>query len=126
MAYATSAATAASVPLHGGRGTSAKLLTPAVGCDALVMQENLIRPGTDAGPYHYHSNAENIYYVLEGTGLVMVDGTSYEVGPGDTLFIPRNEPHDVANTGTGDLRLIECKIPAVSDFIIVDKPEAVR
>jgi mannose-6-phosphate isomerase-like protein (cupin superfamily) len=122
VAYATSAATARAVDLHGGRGKSYKLLEPAVGCAGLMFQENVIRPGTDAGPYHYHSNADNIYYVLGGTGSVTVDGKSFDVGPGDTLFIPANESHDVSNTGADDLRLIECKVPADSDFIIVDRP----
>lgn len=122
MAYATSAGTARAVDLRGERGKSYKLLDPTVGCAGLVFQENVIRAGTDAGPYHYHSNADNIYYVLEGTGRATVDGKTFDVGPGDTLFIPANEPHDVGNTGTGDLRLIECKVPADSDFIIVDRP----
>lgn len=122
MAYATSASTARSVELRGGRGLSYKLLEPSVGCAGLVLQENVIRPGTDAGPYHYHSNADNIYYILEGTGRATVDGKVFDVRGGDTLFIPANEPHDVSNTGPDDLRLIECKFPADSDFIIVDRP----
>ena len=122
MAYATSVATARAVDLHGGRGVSYKLLEPSVGCAGLIFQENVIRPGTDAGPYHYHSNADNIYYVLEGAGRATVDGKSFDIKPGDTLFIPANECHDVTNTGLADLRLIECKLPADSDFIIVDRP----
>lgn len=122
MPYTTSARVARSAELHGGRGISYKLLGPAMGCTGLVFQENVIRPGTDAGPYHYHSNADNIYYVLAGTGRATVEGQTIDVGPGDTLFIPANERHDIANTGADDLRVVECKVPATSDFIIVDKP----
>jgi mannose-6-phosphate isomerase-like protein (cupin superfamily) len=124
MSYATSARTARSAPLGNGRGTSYRLLTPETGSQRLVVLENVILPGTPDGPYHYHSNADNIYYVLAGAGRVVVAGVSHDVGPGDTLFIPAGEPHSVANTGTDELRLIECKVPAESDFIVVNQGEA--
>ena len=81
---------------------------------------NVIHVGAAAGPYHYHTNADNIYYILDGRGVVMVDGRSYDMTRDDAILIYANERHSVTNVGASDLRLIECKIRAESDFIMAD------
>jgi mannose-6-phosphate isomerase-like protein (cupin superfamily) len=118
--YITSASTAEAELLRGDRGVSHKLLNPANGCARLVVQVNVIHVGAAAGPYHYHTNADNIYYILEGRGVVTVEGRSYDIMRDDAILIYANERHSVTNVGDSDLRLIECKIPAESDFIIAD------
>ncbi|PYH98270.1 RmlC-like cupin, partial [Aspergillus ellipticus CBS 707.79] len=45
---------------------------------------------------HRHAQAE-MYYVLEGKGVVTVDGTAYEVGKGAAVFIPGDAEHSVVN-----------------------------
>lgn len=106
--------------LRGGRGLSHRLINPETGCDYLDLHVNVINPGSGVGPYHYHSNADNIYMVLKGRGVVTVEGVEHEVGPGDAMLIPPNERHDVRNIGDEPFHVIEIKAPADSDFIIVE------
>jgi mannose-6-phosphate isomerase-like protein (cupin superfamily) len=105
----------------GTRGTAYRLLTPGSGCDLLELYVNVLEPGSGPGPYHYHSNADNIYVVLDGEGDVTVDGRRVPVRPGDALALAPGERHDIENTGTGPLRVLEIKVPAGSDFITVEE-----
>jgi mannose-6-phosphate isomerase-like protein (cupin superfamily) len=120
MPYTTSVLGAVAEPLRGDRGVSHKLLNPSTGCAGLVLQVNVISAGVPAGPYHFHTNSDNIYYVLDGQGLVTVDGRAYEMAKDDAILVYANEKHQIMNIGTSELKFIECKVPAESDFIIVE------
>lgn len=54
---------------------------------------------------HHHPAAE-IYYCLSGTGLVQISGEDHQVGPGDTVFIPKGAEHRMDNTGQELLRFL--------------------
>jgi mannose-6-phosphate isomerase-like protein (cupin superfamily) len=55
---------------------------------------------------HKHEFAENIYYILKGTGIVELDGNRTLVGPGTVIFIPPKVVHKIINTGFEDLIFI--------------------
>ncbi|MEV6421249.1 cupin domain-containing protein [Streptomyces sp. NPDC051662] len=59
-----------------------------IGVDRLVMQ-----PGS-AFELHTHPGA-HLLYVLRARGLIHVDGVDYEIGPGDTIFVPARYAHGV-------------------------------
>ncbi len=61
---------------------------------------------------HYHSRAEEIYYITHGTGRIRIDGETREVKPGDAIAILRGKRHKLWNTGAGVLRLLCCCAPA--------------
>ena len=60
-------------------------------------------PPTETLHDHRHQQAE-IYLILEGTGLVRIDGKARTVEAGSAVFIPGNVLHSCENTGEGDLR----------------------
>jgi uncharacterized cupin superfamily protein len=67
---------------------------------------NLIRlpPGKESFIPHAHSAEEEMVYVLEGTGEVVLDGVRHAIGPGDYLGFPIDGVvHSVVNTGDGPL-----------------------
>ncbi|KAI9367633.1 hypothetical protein BJX61DRAFT_547292 [Aspergillus egyptiacus] len=55
---------------------------------------------------HYHAEAE-IYYILEGRGVVTIDGVPYHVEKGSAVFIPGNMEHSVANYDRAELKWLE-------------------
>lgn len=114
---------APSKELSWGRGHSFKLVNPEIGSKHVDFHINVIEPNSGLGPYHYHSNSENIYFILEGRARLLIEGKEVEAGPGECVWIPPGEKHDVANIGESRLRLIEVKTPAESDFIIVPHPQ---
>ena len=52
---------------------------------------------------HHHAQAE-IYYVLQGRGVVTIDGVHYDVEKGSAVFIPGDMEHSVVNNDAGELR----------------------
>lgn len=60
---------------------------------------------------HKHEIAENIYYILKGTGVVELDGNRRLVTPGTVIFIPPKVLHKIINTGFEDLIFIVAASP---------------
>jgi mannose-6-phosphate isomerase-like protein (cupin superfamily) len=60
---------------------------------------------------HHHVQTEEIYYVLEGHGLMRVGQESAEVGPGDAIAIPPGISHQITNTRQSQLRFLCCCAP---------------
>ena len=60
---------------------------------------------------HTHETAENIYYILKGTGIVELEGERHLVGPGKVVFVPPGVEHAIANTGFEDLIFIVAASP---------------
>ncbi len=54
---------------------------------------------------HRHTQAE-VYHVVEGSGVVVLDGTEHPVAAGSAVFIPGNVEHGFRNTGDGPLRFV--------------------
>ena len=44
-------------------------------------------------PYHSHANCEHFYFIMDGRAAVETPEGEREVGPGDLVFIPADEPH---------------------------------
>lgn len=61
---------------------------------------------------HRHLLTEEIYYVLEGHGEMLLDGESRPVGPGDAIAIPPGALHQMTNTGQAVLKFLCCCAPA--------------
>jgi mannose-6-phosphate isomerase-like protein (cupin superfamily) len=105
----------------GTRGVSHRIVPPESGYAPLELYVNVLEPGSGPGPYHYHSNADNIYLVLSGEGDVTVDGARVPLRSGDTIVLSAGERHDIENTGTAQLRVVEIKTPAGSDFVMTEE-----
>jgi quercetin dioxygenase-like cupin family protein len=49
-------------------------------------------PGHEA-PLHVHRREDEAFYILQGSATIQVGDESFEVGPGDYAFGPRDIPH---------------------------------
>ena len=66
---------------------------------------------------HDHPGAEEIIYVLEGTGEQMVEDDTgnrhtEQVHPGTCIFIPESRFHSMLNTGAVEMRIFVVYSPA--------------
>jgi mannose-6-phosphate isomerase-like protein (cupin superfamily) len=52
---------------------------------------------------HRHAQAE-VYHLVEGSGVVVLDGVEHPVAAGSAVFIPGDAEHGIRNTGDGPLR----------------------
>jgi mannose-6-phosphate isomerase-like protein (cupin superfamily) len=85
---------------------------------APVRHQSLAEATLEAGQEttrHYHRKSEELYYLVEGGGLMEVDGQTGEVAAGDAVLIPPGAWHQLRNTGTGPLRLLCCCAPPYAD-----------
>jgi mannose-6-phosphate isomerase-like protein (cupin superfamily) len=61
---------------------------------------------------HYHAEAEEIYYIVEGGGEMELDGERRLVGIGDAVLIPPGAWHQIRAGAEGQLRFLCCCAPA--------------
>jgi len=75
------------------------------------LAEATLEPGRST-QRHYHRDAEEIYFVLEGAGDLEVDGTAERVEAGDAALIPRGAWHEIR--ASTPLRFLCCCAPPYS------------
>ena len=83
--------------------------------NAPVKNQSLAEAFVPAGTStiaHHHKASEEFYFILEGGGILEIDETSQNVGPGDAILIPPNARHRI--TASQDLRFLCCCAPPYS------------
>ena len=60
---------------------------------------------------HAHKVQEQIYHVLEGEGMMEIDGRRQVVRKHDVIFIPPGLSHSITNNGLTDLTFIVVTTP---------------
>ncbi len=100
-------------------GISTRILTAADGAPC-SLHVTTIREAL----LHYHRHTTEVYYILEGTGKIELDGTWYLVEPGTTVWIPPGVRHRVLSPA--GLRTIVFALPAFDahDEWLVETPAA--
>lgn len=104
------------VSLRYDRGTVTKLVGLESGASKVDLHINRIKVGSAPGPYHLHTNAENVYYVFSGVATIRCRDEVQRVGPEKVVFIPPNVPHAISNEGDEELVIMEIYAPAGADF----------
>lgn len=71
---------------------------------------------------HQHPKTEEIYYILEGIGIMKLGNESRAVKPGDAIAIPPGTEHQITCTGEVTLKLLCCCAPGYEhdDTILID------
>lgn len=62
---------------------------------------------------HYHRDWDETLYGIEGTTTFTVAGARVDVGPGETLFIPRGIVHGFVNETQGTTKMLCVLTPGV-------------
>jgi mannose-6-phosphate isomerase-like protein (cupin superfamily) len=81
---------------------------------APVRNQSLAEAALEAGQAterHYHAESEEIYYVVEGSGEMELDGERRPVAVGDAVLIPPGARHQI-RADAGGLRFLCCCAPA--------------
>jgi len=69
--------------------------------------------GAKVAAAHSHDGYGETIYGLEGVLTWTIEGAPTEVGPGETLFIPRGAVHHFDNTGESDARALAIVTPGI-------------
>src|SRR4051812_30162450 len=91
--------------------TSYLLASPRTsGAQHLTTTLAVLEPG---GEQRLHSHPpEQVYFILEGSGLMTVGSETQRVGPGDCIFIPSGQRHGLKNDGAVTLWYFSAAAPA--------------
>lgn len=79
-----------------------------------TLAEARLPPGRSTTPHH-HVRTEEIYFILDGVGVMQVGRETAAVGPGDAIAIPPGASHQIVNSGPGVLRFLCCCAPGYED-----------
>ncbi len=84
-----------------------------VDSNELSVIREYMPPGTEE-VYHYHKNAQQVFYILSGTAIFIIEGEEVEVFTGDSVHIEKKRPHCIKNPSTSsDLH-----------FLVISQPKA--
>jgi len=75
------------------------------------LAEALVAPG-EVTLMHYHQKTEELYFIIQGKGLMMLGDEHFEVTEGDTVCIKPGVRHHIKNLGSDDLKFLCCCSPA--------------
>ena len=93
-------------------GITSYLLASLITSDSKYLTTTLveIKPG---GEQRIHEHTpEQVYFILEGRGEMIVADEKAEVVPGDCIFIPSGESHGLKNIGKELLRYFSAAAPS--------------
>lgn len=134
--------TALSAPAHAAGTEEASTLSPQI-VDLRAMTDREIGPVTNVGtirsktlvktpngtvaiqsgdaPKHTHQTADEIQYVISGTGTFWLGDTPKKVHPGDLIIIPKGTVHAGSHANSGRFKVIAIKLPpqAAGDIQVV-------
>src|SRR5215468_2472980 len=82
------------------------------GATSVVMAWH--KPG-EGPPDHVHFAQEEIFFIVEGTYGLTVDGQTSTLGPGSIVFIPRSVVHRFSNIGDTTACMLDWSLPGGQD-----------
>jgi mannose-6-phosphate isomerase-like protein (cupin superfamily) len=98
-------------PGHSAGSFSKMLVRPEnADTEYLDFRISSYQPKAHVEP-HAHKIQEQIYYVIEGEGLMEIAGQRTIVRPDTVIFIPPGISHAIYNTGLVDLKFLVITSP---------------
>ncbi|MBJ7456078.1 MAG: cupin domain-containing protein, partial [Thermoleophilia bacterium] len=97
----------AAVPFTTDDGSTIRSLLDL--SNAPVANHSLAEATIEAGEAtvrHHHRVSEEIYYLVEGTGTMELDGETTTVTAGDAVLIPPGAWHQITASADGPVRLL--------------------
>ncbi len=87
-------------------GLTYKLLIDASNAETDGFSFGILRLESGASLLPHHHDPQESYFILEGEGLMHLNGSEQAVGPGSVVYVPRCHRHGITNTGSKPLVFI--------------------
>jgi mannose-6-phosphate isomerase-like protein (cupin superfamily) len=69
------------------------------------LSHALFRPGQRVS-HHSHADLSEVFYVISGSGTLIVDGAEHAIAAGSSFRIDPGEEHALLNTGIDDMAVL--------------------
>ena len=99
-------------PGHFGGALSKALVRPETAGSRLIDYRISCYQPMAYVALHTHKLQEQVYHVLDGEGMMEMDGKRQVVRKHDVIYIPPGVAHAISNTGLGDLTFVVATTPA--------------
>jgi mannose-6-phosphate isomerase-like protein (cupin superfamily) len=73
---------------------------------------SVLPPGSDIGTHTHEMDNEELYIVVSGRGVMVLDGREIEVGPGHVILNRPGGTHGLRNIGDEELRIVVIEVDA--------------
>ncbi|MCE4555493.1 cupin domain-containing protein [Roseateles cellulosilyticus] len=95
-------------------------LSQGTAATQLGARIEVLAPGQQGCPYHYHHAEEEMFVVLQGEGTLRVAGELVPIRAGDTIFIPAGPeyPHHIINTSAAPLQILSVSTQAAVEVCV--------
>ena len=106
---------------HGEKfGAERAPVSTQIGASNLGYAVIRLQPGKRAWPYHAHYVAEEMFYVLSGTGTLRHADQEYPIRAGDFICSPADpkQPHQIINTSDAELTYIALSTAEHTDVFL--------
>jgi len=87
------------------------LIDQELGAEHVMAYRLAVDPRSTAS--HVHIGAEEVLYVLEGTGEVRVEAATHVVSPARAVFVPDGAEHSYVNTSGAPLVIVGAMAPRI-------------
>ena len=74
----------------------------------------ILKPGKSSLPHKLKTSAE-VYYIIEGKGLMHIEDESTDFHTGQAIYIPPNSKQYIKNTGNSDIKFLCIVYPPWQD-----------
>jgi mannose-6-phosphate isomerase-like protein (cupin superfamily) len=102
-------------PVPSTEFSSTILADRTSGVDGCMVLITCVPPGRGSPDGTHIHPSDQLYYVLEGSLNVELDGRAFVVGPDSLVIIPAGIPHRNWNQGSAEERHLELIVPHVAD-----------
>lgn len=93
------------VKLGGGSFSNLLLTKSTISNNKTMMGYSVFKPGIDT-KQKVHLSAEELAFIVSGSGKITVGKKIYPFKQNDSLYIPKGVPHGVRNDGKEDVVMV--------------------
>ena len=102
-------------PWYTGKGHTAgaiskRLVGPEHGSEKIAYVMSCYAPGHHMDP-HVHKERDQVYHILSGEGILVIDGVKHRVGKDDVAYFPAGVWHGLYNESTENLVFVIVSCP---------------
>ena len=85
------------------------LIGDAVGSEKIYVNIDYVKPGAKSTKYHSHSKQEEFFLIMNGTGILRIDGEEIQIKSGDVISKPAGKDiaHQFINNSTEILQILD-------------------
>jgi uncharacterized cupin superfamily protein len=85
------------------------LIGDALGCEKIYVNLDYVKPGGVSTKYHSHSTQEEFFLILNGKGILRMDGEEIPIKPGDVISKPAGKDiaHQFINNSSEILQILD-------------------